>query len=210
MIWYDMTWYDMIWYDMIWYDRRKFRSQISDNMDRWKSRGGKSQRREEKKNEDQRKRKRQKKEDAGARKGSKVANHCVFPMICGSGGLKSRLAKAAGCGATWPDARGKIARHCGAKHRLCLVDPQWHQDPAFATFLRPEFYGKPIILETETGPRGFGLSKKCTPLWREAHFEVKQVKSDGFGALLDVQMLFCVAGARDDALCQKWAKGEGL
>ena len=35
--------------------RRKFRSQTSDNiMDRWKSRGGKSQRREEKKREDQR------------------------------------------------------------------------------------------------------------------------------------------------------------
>ena len=29
--------------------RRKFRSQTSDNMDRWKSRGGKSQRGEEKK-----------------------------------------------------------------------------------------------------------------------------------------------------------------
>ena len=26
----------------------------------------------------------------------KVAKHCVFPMICGSGGSKSRLAKAAG------------------------------------------------------------------------------------------------------------------
>ena len=38
----------------------------------------------------------QKKEDAGARKGRKVAKHCVFPMICGSGGSKSRLAKAAG------------------------------------------------------------------------------------------------------------------
>ena len=38
----------------------------------------------------------QKTEDAGARKGSKVAKHCVFPMICGSGGSKSRLAKAAG------------------------------------------------------------------------------------------------------------------
>ena len=51
--------------------------------------GGKSQRREEKKKEDQRK------EDAGARKGRKVAKHCVFPMICGSGGgSKSRLAKA--------------------------------------------------------------------------------------------------------------------
>jgi len=42
------------------------------------------------------KRNSQKKEDAGARKGRKVAIHCVFPMICGSGGSKSRLAKAAG------------------------------------------------------------------------------------------------------------------
>ena len=50
-----------------------------------KSRGEKSQ-----------KRKDQKKEDADARKGRKVAKHCVFPMICGSGGSKSRLAKAAG------------------------------------------------------------------------------------------------------------------
>jgi hypothetical protein len=33
--------------------RRKFRSQTSDNMDKWKSRGGKSQRGEEKKKEDQ-------------------------------------------------------------------------------------------------------------------------------------------------------------
>ena len=42
------------------------------------------------------KRKSQKKEDADARKGRKVAKHCVFSMICGSGGSKSRLAKAAG------------------------------------------------------------------------------------------------------------------
>ena len=42
------------------------------------------------------KRKSHKKEDADARKGRKVAKHCVFPMICGSGGSKSRLAKAAG------------------------------------------------------------------------------------------------------------------
>ena len=66
-------------------NRRKFRSQISDNMDRSKRRGGKSQRKEEKK-----------KEDADARKCRKVAIHCVFLMICGSEGSKSRLAKAAG------------------------------------------------------------------------------------------------------------------
>ena len=40
--------------------------------------------------------KNQKKEDAGTRKGRKVAKHRVFPMFCGSGGSKSRLAKAAG------------------------------------------------------------------------------------------------------------------
>ena len=32
------------------------------------------------------------------------------------------------------------------------------------------------------------LSKKCTPLWREAHFEVKSVKSWGFWAFFDVKM----------------------
>ena len=53
----------------------------------------------EKRREEERrpkKRKSQKKEDPGARKGGKVAKHCVFPMICGSAGSKSRLAKAAG------------------------------------------------------------------------------------------------------------------
>ena len=34
-------------------------------------------------------------EDAGARKGRKVTKHCVFSVFCGSGGSKSRLAKAA-------------------------------------------------------------------------------------------------------------------
>ena len=42
------------------------------------------------------KRKREKREDAGARKGRKSRNTVFFPMICGSGGSKSRLAKAAG------------------------------------------------------------------------------------------------------------------
>ena len=37
----------------------------------------------------------QKREDAAARKGRKVAKHCVFAMFRGSGGPK-RLAKAAG------------------------------------------------------------------------------------------------------------------
>ena len=41
-------------------------------------------------------RKGEKKEDAGAQKGREVTIHCVYPMICGSRGSKSNLAKAAG------------------------------------------------------------------------------------------------------------------
>ena len=39
---------------------------------------------------------REKQEDAGARKGRKVAIHCAFPMNCGSRGSKGNLAKATG------------------------------------------------------------------------------------------------------------------
>ena len=133
------------------------------------------------------KRKDQKKEAAGARKGRKVAIHCVFPMICGSGGSKSRLAKAAGAepagqmrdenlhavvarsrfrsenvqNTPWSEHFWKLrcrksARRCGAKHIL----------------------KSKCTKHTSSGPLfGVAMSKKCTPLWREAHFEVKMYKT---------------------------------
>ena len=60
--------------------RRKFRGQISDNMDRSKNRVPKSQRRKKKSE----KRKSQKTQSADARKGSNVAKHCVFApfLLC--------------------------------------------------------------------------------------------------------------------------------
>ena len=59
--------------------------------------GKKKENQKEKRREEERskKRKSQKEEDPSARKGRKVAKHGVFPMICGLGGSKSRLAKAA-------------------------------------------------------------------------------------------------------------------
>ena len=66
---------------------------------------GEEKRREERRSE---KRKSQKKEDAGARKGRKVAKHCVFPTICDSGGSKSRLAKAAGAEPSGEMRDGKL------------------------------------------------------------------------------------------------------
>ena len=77
--------------------RRKFRSQTSDNMDRWKAEQGRGREKRKIRRERVRRKKMQMHEKAGkSRKGRKVAKHCVFPMICGSRGSKSRLAKAAG------------------------------------------------------------------------------------------------------------------
>ena len=109
-----------------------------------------------------------------------VAKHCVFPMICGSGGSKSRLAKAAGAEpagqrrdeklhavvarSTFPSQNvqntprsdhfwklrcRKSARRRGAKH-----------------ISKSKCTKHTILLEVQ-------MSKKCTPFWREAHFQVK-------------------------------------
>ena len=77
----------------------------------------------------------------------------------GSGWSISRLAKAAGASAIWPDAR-----RCGAKH---ISNSKCTKH----TILRP-------LLEVE-------MSKKCRPLWREAHFQVKMYKTPHVGTTVD-------------------------
>ena len=89
------------------------------------------------------KRKSEKKEGAGAQKGRNVAKHCVFPMICGSGGSKGRLAKAAG------------AEPCGH-----MRDEKLHTVVARRTFPKSKCTKRTragALLEVE-------MSKKCTSL----------------------------------------------
>ena len=69
------------------------------------------------------------------KKVGKPRNTVFFPMICGSGGSKSRLAKAAGaepCGQMRDEKLHDVARRCGAKHirrqkckRLTVSDHFW-------------------------------------------------------------------------------------
>ena len=167
--------------------RRKFRSQTSDNMDRWKAEQGRGREKRKIRREKSRKRKSQKKEDADARKGRKVAKHCVFPMICGSGGSKSRLAKAAGAepagqmrdeklhavvarstfpsqnaqNTPWSDHFWKL--RCRKSARRCGAK---HISKSKCT--KHTMYGPLLAVE---------LSKKCMRLWREAHIEVKMYKT---------------------------------
>ena len=85
----------------------KFKDQISDNMDGWRSSWEESEKRREEKRREEKKRD-QGRQDKESRervrkkkmqvreKVEKSAIHCVFPMACGSGGSKNRFAKAAG------------------------------------------------------------------------------------------------------------------
>ena len=72
-------------------------------------------------------------------------------MICGSGGSTSRLAKAAGA-----ELAGQMR------------DEKLHAVVARSTFPSQNVQNTPKV----------EMSKKCTPLWREAHFEVKMYKTN--------------------------------
>ena len=187
-----------------------------------KSRDGKSQRRGEKKKEDQKEKEwEERRSRCSARKGRKAAKQSVFTMICGSGGSKNRLAKAAGAEPagqmrdeklhavvarstfqsqkckklTGSEHFGKLrcrksARRCGAKH-MSKSKCTKHTSSG-------------PLLEVE-------MSKKCTPLWRKAHFEVKMYKTHQlrttFGSW-DVEKVHTVV-ARSTFRSQKWKKLRG-
>ena len=116
------------------------------------------------------KRKSEKKKNACARKGRKVVFHCVFPMICGSGWSKSRLAKAAGAEPSDQMRDEKLHAMMARSIFRYISKSKCTKHLSFGTLLKVE------------------LSKKCTPLWREAHLEVQSVKNCGFWAFFDIHM----------------------
>ena len=54
------------------------------------------------------------------------------------------------------------------------------------------------------------MSKKCTPLWREAHFKVKSAKKWGIRSTFGRSDAVLRGRQKDFAPCQKWAKREGF
>ena len=76
-------------------------------------------------------------------------------MICGSGGSKSRLAKAAG------------AEPAG----------QMRDEKLHAVVARSAFPSQNVQNTSASARLEAAMSKKCTPLWHEAHFQVKMHKT---------------------------------
>ena len=159
-------------------DQRKFGSQTSDNMERWK------------------------------------AEHFVFPMICGSGGSKSRLAKAAGAEPCGQRRHGKLQATVARRMFSSQNVPNtpfsehswkfWCRKIAHAALARSRFWSQNV----QNAPGSahfwkFGCGKReDVEKWHAAvaqsAFPTQHVKNDGFGPLwvtfgsADVQKIHAV------------------
>ena len=151
-----------------------------------KSRDGKSQRREEK-------RKPQKKEDPGARTSWpderwKIAHRCgtkhVSKSKCTkhpSSGTLLEVAPSKKCTLFWREAHLQVKmyktpqfwstfRSCAVEKVHAAVARRCAKHMSKSKCTKHSRFGP--LLEVE-------MSKECTPLWREAHFEVKSAKNCG-------------------------------
>ena len=197
-------------------------------MDRWKAEQGRARekrkiRREKSRRERVRRKKMQMREKVG-----KSQNTVFFPMIWGSGGSKSRLARAAGaepagqmrdenCTPLWREAHLQVKMYKTPGSRTTFGS--WDVEKVHAVVARSTFRSQNVQntpcsdhfwkLKCRKSARRCGakhmskskctkhlsvgplleaeMSKKCTPLWREAHFQVKMLKTPGvrttFGGL---------------------------
>ena len=132
------------------------------NMDRWKSRGGKGQRRAEKKQEDQRRERVRRTKMQVREKVEKSRITVFFQWFVAQegrkvGSLKRRVQSHL---ARWDMKNCTIARRCGPKN---ISKPKCTK-PQLRSIFKSWDVG--TLLEVET-------SKKCTPWWRQAHFQVK-------------------------------------
>ena len=196
--------------------RRKFRSQTSDNMDRWKAEQGRGRekrkiRREKSRRERVRRKKMEMREKEGKSRFTVFFQWFVAPEGRKVGSLKRRVrsqlarGEMKNCTPLWREAHFQVkmykTHHCRTTFGSCNVE-KVHAVVARSTFRRQNVQNTPFSdhfwkLRCWKSARRCGakhISKsKCT-------------KHTMYGPFLEVQM----SGARDCAACQKWAKREGF
>ena len=203
----------------IMYDyRRKFRSQTSDNMDRWKAEQGRGRekrkiRRKKSRRERVRRKKMQMREKVGKSRNTLFFQWFGAPEGRKVGSLKrrvrSQLAKweMKNCTPLWREAHFEVkmykTQHSRTTFGSCDVE-KVHAVVARSTFRSQNVQNTPLsdhfwklrcrksarrcgakhiskskcTKHTRSGPLlEVEMSKKCTPLWHEAHFEVKMYKT---------------------------------
>ena len=198
-------------------DRRKFRSQTSDNMDRWKAEQGRGRekrkiRRKKSRRERVRRKKMEMREKVGKSRNTMFFQWFGAPEGRKVGSLKrqvrSQLARweMKSCTPLWREAHVEVKMYKTPQLRTtfgsCDVE-KVHAVGARSTFWIQNVQNTPLSdhfwkLRCRKSARRCGakhilkskctkhtilgplleveMSKKCTPLWREAHFEVKMYK----------------------------------
>ena len=200
------------------HDRRKFRSQTSDNMDRWKAEQGRGRekrkiRREKIRRERVRRKKMQMREKVGKSRNTVFFQWFVAPEGRKVGSLKRRVRsqlarwEMKNCTPLWREAHFQVKMH--KTHQLRTTFGSWDVEKVHAVVARSTFPSQNVqntpasdhfwqlrcrksarrcgakhiskskcTKHTSVGPLlEVEMSKKCTPLWREAHFQVKSVKN---------------------------------
>ena len=200
--------------------RRKFRSQTSDNMDRWKAEQGRGRekrkiRRKKIRRERVRRKKMQMREKVGKSRNTVFFQWFVAPEGRKVGSLKRRVRSQLArwemkkCTPLWREAHFQVkmykTHHCRTTFGSCNVE-KVHAVVARSTFPSQNVQNTPgpdhfwklrcrksarrcgakhiskwkCTKHTILGPLlEVEMSKKCTPLWREAHFQVKMLKTLG-------------------------------
>ena len=198
--------------------RRKFRSQTSDNMERWKAEQGRGRekrkiRREKIRRERVRRKKMQMREKVGKSRNTVFFQWFVEPEGRKVGSLKRRVRSQLArwemkkCTPLWREAHLQVKMY--KTHHGRTTFGSWDVEKVHAVVARSTFPSQNVQntsvsddfwkLRCRKSARRCGakhiskwkctkhtilgalleveMSKKCTPLWREAHFEVKSVKN---------------------------------
>ena len=198
--------------------RRKFRSQTSDNMDRWKAEQGRGRekrkiRREKIRRERVRRKKMQMREKVGKSRNTVFFQWFGPPEGRKVGSLKRRVRSELArwemkiCTPLWREAHFEVKMYKTPQCRMTFGS--WDVEKVHAVVARSTFWSQNVQntsvsddfwkLRCRKSARHCGakhilkskctkhlsvgrlleveMSKKCTPLWREAHFQVKSVKN---------------------------------
>ena len=156
--------------------RRKFRSETSDNMDSWKAEVRRVRR------EKIRRKKMQMREKVGKSRITVFFQWFVSPEGRKVGSLKRRVRTQLArwemkkCTPLWREAHFQVKMY--KTHQVRTTFGSWDVEKVHAVVARSTFASQNVQKNTMVGPLlEVAMMKKCTPLWREAHFEVKMYKT---------------------------------
>ena len=120
---------------------------------------------------------------AGAEPSGQMRDEKLHAVVVRSTFPSQNVQNASASGHFWKLRCSKSVRRCGAKHiskSKCTKHTIFGDvEKVHAVAARSTFRSQNV--QSTSGPDRFlevEMSKKCAPLWREAHFEVKMYKAD--------------------------------